>query len=262
MDPHEDSPWSMNLRDAIRYLRAHLSEMEKEESSETRYRTRLWEFVRMLRGHPELHGLKAREALSAICNAVKQSRGDDEDPWFGYLKFSEDDEVEFLTTWDKVNFPPGVDLLNEAVERAKLQPLVPEGFRTRRNAKYEEFISLAGHLQNLLGPQVNICLPCEKIAEILGVNKSMISRYRDLAKMDGYIEEMVPYQWSSSGNGKATEFQFHTDRFPVLQEPLPTDDQDDCGDNEPQPSPDGDDWSNQNPPSSPGVDDCNEEEKW
>ena len=252
----------MDLRDAIRYSRTRLYEMEKEESSEMGYRTRLWEFVRMLRAHQELRGLKAREAHSAICNAVEQSCGGDEDPWFDYLKFSEEDEVEFLTTWDKVKFPPGVDLLNEAVERAKLQPLVPESCRTRRNGKYEEFISLAGHLQNLLGPQVNICLPCEKIAEILGVDKSMISRYRDLAKMDGYIEEMVPYHWSSSGNGKATEFQFHTDRFPVLQEPLPSADHDDCGGDEPQPVPDDEDWSDQTPPSSPGVDDCNDEEEW
>jgi len=70
MDPDDRSFKSMDLRDAIRDSRTHLHEMEKEESSETGYQTRLWGFVRELRGHPELRDLKAREALSAICNAA------------------------------------------------------------------------------------------------------------------------------------------------------------------------------------------------
>ena len=217
----------MTLSDAIHEIRSYLRKQDTEESSDTGYRTRLWDFVRMLRGHPELRDLKAREALAAICDAVERHCEDDEDPWFDFLKLSEDDETEFLTTWDKVRFPPGVDLLEAATERAELQPLVPESCRTRRNGKYEQFISLAGHLQNLIGPKVNICLPCEKIAEILDVDPSMVSRYRQLALADEYIEEMVPYQWSSSGTGKATEFRFQIDRFPKLQEPLPTQDDDD-----------------------------------
>ncbi len=227
MDPNDQSPWSMELVEAIKYSRRHLEDHKADEPSSAGYRTRLWEFVRMLRGHPDLRNLDARNALAAICGAVQKFCFRDEDPWFDWLQFSEDDEVEFLTTWGKVSFPNGVDLLKEAVDRAKVRPLIPESGRTRRNEKYEEFVSVAGHLQNLLGPEVNICLPCEKFAEIIQVDPGMISRYRDLAKMDGYIEEMVPYHWSSSGKGKATEFQFDVDRFPELQEPLPTAEPDD-----------------------------------
>ena len=172
----------------------------------------------MLRGHPSLTDLSAREALDTICRASERFTVTGGDPWTDYLGFSDVDQIEFLTTWDKIKYPAGVDFLEMAVARAKTHPLVPESVGTRRIPEYEEFISIAGHLQVFVGLKSNILLPCEKLAEILGVDASTVSRYRQLVVMDGYLEEVVPYRWVSSGNTKATEFRFRIDRFPELQE--------------------------------------------
>ena len=222
MDPDDRSVRSMDLGEAIKYSRRYLEDKKSEESSNTGFRTRMWDFVRLLRGCPELADLNPRDAFTSICSAAQVFCPKNEDPWKDGLKFSDEDEIEFLTTWSKVKYAAGVDHLEEAVSKADSQPLIPETNRSRRNHDYEKFISIAAHLQTLVGPETNILLPLEKLAKHFGeegVTPSWISRLRQLAVLDGYLEEKEHYQWSSSGGGKATEFRFRIDLFPELHDP-------------------------------------------
>jgi hypothetical protein len=194
-------------------------ERSDESQSGAAYRTPLWDFARILRAHPRLEGLPPRKAFTAICDAVRGFCNEGQEPWTDYLGFTEEDEYEFLTIWRKVKFPAGVDFLADAVSMADSEPLVFESHGDGKITTYERFVSIAGYLQVSLGPDVNILLPCEKIAEILNVDPSRVSQLRQLAVADGYLVEVVPYRPPQTGRGRSTEFSFCLDRFPELQSP-------------------------------------------
>ena len=189
----------------------------EEKPTDQYFPTKIWHFTRFLKGHAELEHLDADEALARVCEVLSY-RYPDQDPLSDVLGLTEDEEIQFLTTWDKVVYPTNCTLLDEALERAKKCPLTPDRCKKGRKPKYQEFVSLAGHLQALRG-DTNILLPCEKVGSLIERDKGMISRYRQLAVEDGYLTEMKPHRspGTGTGSGKATEFRFTVDRFPELQ---------------------------------------------
>ena len=195
-----------------------IDDQEFEEQPKDRYfPTKLWRFTRSLKGHSDLEDLEAEEALEQVCD-VLSSRFPGQDPLSDVLGLTREEELQFITTWDKVRHPSNWALLNDALELAKQCPLVPEYCKKRTIEDYELFIGFAGHLQVMVGDQ-NILLPCEKIGRLLDCDKSTISRYRQMAEKEQYLIVMKPHRSPVTGNGKATEFRFATDRFPELQPP-------------------------------------------
>ena len=78
-----------------------------------KFRTPLFEFVRLCKAHPELRGLNSDDALGKL-------NGFD---WVRAFRLSEDPLIEFLTTWDKVRVAAGDDILANAIGLARQKPL-------------------------------------------------------------------------------------------------------------------------------------------
>ena len=193
-------------------------ELYEKEKSAVPYRTKLWHFIRILKGHPKMDGLDADAAFDLICGELK-GRFPNRDPWAQVLGMSDDDYIEFLTSWEKVRFAGNQDQLEEAFQLALKIPVMPDRCTVRPNAGYQLFVSFAGYLQVLSGADQNILLPCEKVGKTIDVDQSTISRYRQLAIFDGYLEEKTPYSRpGDGGRGRATECRFRVERFQELME--------------------------------------------
>jgi len=172
------------------------------------WRSPLWTFVRLVKGHPDVEGLEGTDALKL----VETELGLD---WYEPFPKSnlEDAEFEFLDAWERVRYVPGHDPIGKANRYALENPLVPP---IRLTAGYERFIGVAGWLQAIEGDR-NIFLPCEKIGELLDCQPITVSRYRARAVRDGLLRVVKSHRFRPSGGGEATEFRFDLSRFPQLQ---------------------------------------------
>jgi hypothetical protein len=114
---------------------------------------------------------------------------------------------------------PGYSPLDNAVEQARRCPLrLRDDLKELRSEGYQTFVSIAGWLQVGMG-DANILLPVEELAPLLRVKPMTVSRYRRWAVEDGFIKEVKPYQRRGENRaGKATEFRFNVERFPILGE--------------------------------------------
>jgi hypothetical protein len=174
----------------------------------------LFPFVRAVKGHPELIGLRAKAALDALERTMRVWMGKAKgDPWSHYFELDrEDAQVEFLACWEKIRFVPEWEPLDQAVEQAKKMRLLPKNERTDG---YQQFISIAGWLQVTMGDR-NIMLPCEKLGEYLKCTPMTISRYRQWAVEDGLLTITKAHRFKAGGSGEATEFRFDTSRYDCL----------------------------------------------
>jgi DeoR/GlpR family transcriptional regulator of sugar metabolism len=75
---------------------------------------------------------------------------------------------------------------------------------------------VAGHLQVAVGMN-NIKLPCGKFADLLGVSKMTISRYRKWAEEDGFIKQVRGHKYRPNGVSDATEYRFAVHRWKCLE---------------------------------------------
>lgn len=122
---------------------------------------------------------------------------------------AEDARAEFVDLWAKIKFPPGCSPLETALERAKECRLVPADCPTDG---YADFISLAGHLQALRGPNM-ILLPCHKLGRLLGLSHMTIARSREWAVKDGHLRITRAHKF---GSHEATEFRFDVSRYAAI----------------------------------------------
>lgn len=149
--------------------------------------TPTWQFVRMAKGHPELIGLSADEAMAKVEEVLGP------EVLWSHFPDSEDPQVEFLATWDKIRTPGKGDILDHCLEEARRLPLRP---LLRRSKSYCEFLSLAGHLQRCF-PGEPIALPVERIGELLDLSYQTVCNYRNLAAADRLIylvQKHIPRQ--------------------------------------------------------------------
>lgn len=160
------------------------------------YRSPMWEFVRLCRAHPELARLSADDAFRKLGRI----------PWEECFPDSDDPEIEFLTTWDKVRVPAGQDILVLAVGLARDVPLT---LSNPISDKYSRLVSIAAHLQSLR-PGDHIKLPVGRLGEILGVNDRTISFYIQRATKDGYLTRIARHHHPS---GTAAKYTFACERF-------------------------------------------------
>jgi hypothetical protein len=176
----------------------------------------LFNFVRLVKGHPQFRMLEASEALERI-ECIMMTWGCDRgvDVWKQYLLVEEDaDELrlDFLNCWGEVKFPVGYEPLKDALRKADVAPLKPP---KAGGPGFQRFVSLAGWLQERQGDQ-NIMLPLEKLSALLDVSTHTIHLYRKNAIAQGLLKEVRPYTPPCSGVGRATEFRFAADRYPEL----------------------------------------------
>ena len=203
------------------------------------WHTDLFFFAWILRGHQAMAQYleRPKEALSLVerhlkawSSAAKTRKqeppygfhaGDAWDDWFGIP--TADARAEFVDVWSKSRFLPGHEPLVQASESAKrLRLVLPEDVAAKRpiaggrdESDYEFFVSLAGHLQVVVGDQA-IKLPCQKLSELVGVSKMTISRYRRWALEDGFLRLTRPHRFRAGGQGDATEFRFDVSRWKRL----------------------------------------------
>lgn len=174
----------------------------------------IWHFTRIMKLHPDVADLDADDAFKRICHASEPFGG------LEYvLELASDDltEIQFVTSWDKIRFRPGLSPLQNAAAEADAQPLCPKRCEGGRNALYGRFVSIAGWLQVLMGNR-NILLPIDLLAETLGCDRSRVSQLRQLACRDGFLQEVAAHEYRPGGKGRATEFRFDLTRFGILME--------------------------------------------
>jgi hypothetical protein len=184
------------------------AEIIAESDNKAKPRLRIFEFTRYARSHPEIAELVAEEALARVKASMENFQ-------WGWTLLepsadADESEIEFTYHWDRIRFPIGALPLERATSAAIANPFK---LRNERNDKYVRFISLAGHLQMLLGDR-NILLPCRLLAAPLQCSHETVKRMRDLAKKDGFLREVKRSVYHGSpGTGRATEFRFALDRF-------------------------------------------------
>lgn len=175
----------------------------------------LWHFIRLLKRHRRLGCLGANGAFTEVDRIVagwRVKRKRPPDPWQHWLGVRGADAApEFLDSWDKVRLCPGEEPLRGAVERNRRERLRLVRRARRWTAEYETFVGVAGWLQVLAGNRT-ILLPVGDLAELLGVEKMTISRYRRWAVEDGFLREVRP----AGGPGRAAEFWFNVAIFRAL----------------------------------------------
>jgi hypothetical protein len=192
------------------------------------WQSRIFYFIRLVKAHPEMGGVKAKAALRRVEDVlIKTMQRRLTKEWecrcgwcaCFYEVHRDDAHAEFLDTWDKIRYLPGKGPLDNAIEHAARKPITLHAeLAEKRPEGYSTFISIAGWLQVTMGER-NILLPVEPLADLLQVEPMTISRYRKWAREDGFLREVVQAQFRGKGQpGRATEFRFDVARVPILQE--------------------------------------------
>lgn len=238
---HETAKWYMDhiklpfgefVWKAIEHDRSRKNDSYWEEGE-------LFYFAWLLRGHAEMQphlrdpsrAIKIVEAFliqsTTDCreNCAEPTHGFCDDPWAEWFGIDgADARASFADAWIKARSMPGQALLQRAIVAAKesrlllpaaladIRPLGKPGMRDEKD--YEFFISVAGHLQVIIGEKP-IILPCHALAALFGVRARTISRYRQWAIEDGYLTMTKAHKLvhPHSKQNSASEFRFDLSRF-------------------------------------------------
>ncbi|MFB3815549.1 MAG: hypothetical protein ACE14L_15705 [Terriglobales bacterium] len=179
----------------------------KQHETETAFRTALFDFVRLVKGHPEVASLNAVDATNAFGRMLSDlSNRNVLDAWAHFFDYSDDPRVEFWDTWAKVRVPLGFDVVRRACANAQELPLVPA---SNLSDSYARFISVVGHLQRELLDR-NILVPCKTFAGVLNLGTITISRYRSAAVAFHLLTKVKDGRYTER---EADEFRFHCELF-------------------------------------------------
>jgi hypothetical protein len=194
-----DLPIDLPLPDFLRWAAERNEAHYDAQISNGEFVTPLFEFVRCARAHPDLAKLNAQEAFNRVRKII---------PWGDWFPESDEPELEFLSTWDKVRVPAGQgDTLIYAAGLARDRPIKIRG--PIISANYSHFVSIAFHLQILrAGKYIN--LPVARLGEILEVNPRTVSHYVEQAKRDGLLSLLEKHHALSR---QAAKYTFNCDRF-------------------------------------------------
>ena len=111
----------------------------------------------------------------------------------------------------KVKTTPTQDKLVSALWLAHELPVV-EGGRFSHMKNFNLFLTVAYHLQRLQGEDP-VYFPCHRMADLLAVTPVVVSQYRQLAKIYGYLKEVAPHT-----KKRATRFEVNLDAFPKIKD--------------------------------------------
>ena len=166
------------------------------------FHTKLWTFTRAIKScfpadTDSAHVFDLVAEVVVALGGFEELLGIDEEEAF----------VEFVYDWDKVRYRMGGGPLDNAMELAELHPVRPPHGKKRGLVNYGRFVSIAVWLQYVMGDRI-VMLPCEKLAEILGVCPMTITRYRSLAEKQGLLQIKREHSY---GRRRATEFRINLD---------------------------------------------------
>src|SRR5262245_36267830 len=106
-------------------------------------------------------------------------------PWHS-TDFDEDEILSAVVEFRKVRAAAGQDPLMSALWLSKERPVM-EGKRFSYLKNFTLFLTIAYHLQRIQGDGV-VYFPCHRLAPLLGVTPRIVSQYRQMAKMYGYLK--------------------------------------------------------------------------
>lgn len=221
-------PWESYLAKCWEF-----SEREKADSEYGDWRSPLFTFVWLLKGHKQAKPFfsKPKLALSAVEKTLRgwsrdyRQRGK-EPPhgyhaadcwadWFGVDKA--DAQADFINVWQKIRYLPGQGPLDQALDAATREPLgLPPALNDMRPDDYGRFISVAGHLQVIVGDK-NVHLPCRQIGQLLNVSHNTVAAYCRWGATDKFLTKIKDAKFTSRGKGDAAEYRFNVACCPLLK---------------------------------------------
>jgi hypothetical protein len=169
----------------------------------------MFAFVRAIKSHPDTPA----DPLAALTLVLK-TIGSFDVPAGEYIVplGSEDGQVTFASTWEKVRFRIGDDPVEIAWEAAQAQRFGPPSARAGR---YALFINVAACLQVLRRGQT-ILLPVHVLKKRFRSQPNTISSWIRWAKDDQVLVLENEHVFSSGGRGRAAEYYFALHRWPTV----------------------------------------------
>lgn len=195
-------------------------QLQRRARTRKRWESPLWHLIRLARVHPQLGHLAGPEVFGILeglvirwAMAISDQPG--QDVWKVVLGVGRDDaQIEIYDAWDRVRERPDTNPIEQALGMAFAHPLkLPWEHLQGRPSIYPRFVSLAGWQQVLCGDRP-ILLPVASVGELLRIPGMSVSRLRNKAIQDGYLEAV---RLHDRQRGRATEFRFDLTRFPQLE---------------------------------------------
>ena len=189
------------------------------------YRGPAWEFICIIKAHPELQRLSSEQAANVIDDILCSLYPTSANPWKEALGDVDslgqncDPFAHFLNAWDCVDNPPDLFTLPFAVWLADHYSLnFPSHFMKKVWDSLRRFIATCAWLQGLHGDK-NIFISCRAFAKVLNVDKVSISRYAKQGEAYGYLKKAREHQ----GRELAAEYQFDLHKLNCLMENISLD---------------------------------------
>lgn len=178
-------------------------------------------FTRQMRFHPELENLDGRVAAGVVEAELAKFFGvkDDLDPWTCLSAKQIGTRDNFIRDWYTIKLPIAFDdPLNEAVRRTEQEHELVTCSTYHLGsyrASFRKLISIACHLQEIVGQGQPIMLPTERLEGILELSHQRVSAMRTKAVAKGILQIQKPYRSARSGKGQATTYLVVVDYWPV-----------------------------------------------
>ena len=187
----------------------------------------IFHFIRLCRYHVELFALDAETAADRVEDVLAQRfrhKIGDRDVWEAVFEdvadgYSADPSWEsFVEQWGKIRSSVTDDPLKLAGVLANEQPISLASAGARRRPAVDAFLSIAGHLQGILGPGKPIALPVERIGEMIGVTRQRAGFIRNrLVRAEILKPVEGPRKPKGAQPGRAATFLFAMDKWPLLK---------------------------------------------
>lgn len=218
--------YAIHQSDALpEYVRSALAYCQKIEVTNVPgedFKSPVFSFTRLLRGHPLLEGLGPADAwqlVEAVCEPVLGSLWEE-----GFKEMAVDDpRDEFMTLWFMVKHVPGDRPLSAAIRAAAefrlACDLSPVELRNRTDG-WNRLLSVAGWMQRLMG-DADIYLPCDdpELIAFVGLKKTTLATTRKiLADVDRFLVKTRSGKGKGRGEQSCDHFRVRIDRLTWPQE--------------------------------------------
>lgn len=219
LDPHDKQMTPLRcaedaLRDVLsgplrEYLPMALElgkiEAEAANAEDGRWQSPLFSFVRYAKAHHELHELSGEEALERVREAMEDCGNS---PFASDRSDMEDNETDFLESWEKARHVPFQAPMQRALTLAKAHPFRPVRERT---GLYGLFLSVVAALHEFF-PSEPVVISLKAFANLLGKSEKTVSTLRRWAEEDGHLALVEKYRFAEEGKrNKAATYQFIPD---------------------------------------------------
>lgn len=178
--------------DFISYACGESRRLAERRKAEHGWQSSTFHFVRLCRSRSEFDGMNRDGFFNEV-------------PWHT-TDFDEDEVLTAVVEWEKVKTRAGDDPIISAVRMAQEMPAFNgDGFRHFKN--FALFLNIAYHLQRFQGDD-DIYLPVHRLAQHLSVTPRVVSHYRFMGKIYGFLKETAKHT-----KKRATRFRVNLERF-------------------------------------------------